>query len=99
MLSGVRQRFDIDVRVEVDGRAVTTLDDFRVTSSLFYFTGDPSLTTVFDSSITGSSQPAVSDGYWLMLAPLSRGTHTIHFGGKFASIGFETEATYTLNVE
>jgi hypothetical protein len=88
-----------DVRLEVDGRAVTKLADFRVTSSLFYFTGDPSLTAVFDSCITGSSQPAVSDGYWVMLSPLSRGTHTIHFGGKFAPIGFETEATYTLIVE
>ena len=88
-----------DVRLEVDGRAVTKLDDFRVTSSLFYFTGDPSLTAVLDSCITGSSQPAVSDGYWVMLPPLSRGTHTIQFGGKFLPIGFETEATYTLNVQ
>jgi len=100
LTENVRALVDLvsDVRAEIDGRAVK-VDDFRVTSNLFYFTGDPSLTAVFDSCITGSSQPAVSDGYWLMLAPLSPGTHTIHFGGKFVPIGFETEVTYTLNVK
>lgn len=30
---------------------------------------------------TGVYQPAVSDGYWLMIEPLSPGEHTISFGG------------------
>jgi hypothetical protein len=27
--------------------------------------------------------PSASDGYWLLLAPLPKGTHTIKFGGKY----------------
>ena len=87
------------VEVQVDGVAVKKPEDYRVTSRLFHFTGDPSLTAAYDACITGSSQPAVSDGYWIMLEPLSRGTHTIHFRGEIETIGFETEVTYTLHVK
>jgi hypothetical protein len=30
----------------------------------------------------GTTSPSVSDGYFLMLAPLSVGSHTIHFKGS-----------------
>ena len=45
----------------------------------------------------GTYGPAISDGYWLMLAPLSAGSHTVHFRGVAAG-GFETEVTYNLTV-
>jgi hypothetical protein len=43
----------------------------------------------------------VSDGYWLMLVPLSAGEHTIYFkgiitGGVFDK--FDSEVTYHLTV-
>jgi hypothetical protein len=41
--------------------------------------------------------PAASDGYWLMVEPLSPGTHTINFGGTSAS-GFEINITYAITV-
>ena len=42
---------------------------------------------------------AVSGGYYLMLAPLPVGSHTIHFKGAAAIIPpFETEVTYNLTV-
>ena len=87
-----------DPQVEVDGVSVKKVSDYRVTSRLFYFTGDLSM-TAYDSCITGSPQPAVSDGYWIMLAPLSKGTHTIHFRGEIEGFGFATETTYTLFVK
>jgi hypothetical protein len=101
LTEGINALFDqvSSVEAEVDGVALKHLASYRVTSPLFYFTGDPSLTAVFDSCITGSSQPAVSDGYWIMLAPLSAGTHTIHFSGAIDAFGFATEVTYTLVVQ
>jgi hypothetical protein len=41
--------------------------------------------------------PAASDGYWLMVEPLSPGKHTINFGGTTQS-GFQLDITYELTV-
>jgi len=41
--------------------------------------------------------PMVSDGYWLLFAPLDAGTHTLVFGAQ-TSTGFSTSVTYTLTV-
>ena len=48
----------------------------------------------------GSKSPAVADGYYLMLEPLSVGYHTIHFTGKLAidSYYFSLDVTYNLTV-
>jgi hypothetical protein len=85
-----------DLKASLDDTNIPILPSYRGTSNLFSFTGDPSL-TVLDSCITGSPQPAVSDGYWLMLAPLSRGQHTLQFGGTVGS--FTTTAKYHLTVQ
>jgi len=45
----------------------------------------------------GAFRPNVSDGYWLLLAPLSPGAHTIHIKGVMNS-GFTSEVTYNLTV-
>jgi hypothetical protein len=45
----------------------------------------------------GTFSPQVSDGYWIMLAPLSAGAHTIHFKGILNG-GFESEVTYFLTI-
>jgi len=61
----------------------------------------------FFSKITGGACPIpagtyeeqVSDGYYLMLAPLKPGTHTIHFiGATSPPSPFTTEVTYNLTV-
>jgi hypothetical protein len=98
LTEGARAVIDlVDERVvEVDG---IPLPSFRATSKLFTFRGDPSLTPVLDPCITGRRQKGVSDGYWIMLAPLSRGTHTIHFRGGISSFPLEVEATYELKVK
>lgn len=47
----------------------------------------------------GEYGPSVSDGYWIMLAPLSPGEHTIHFGGEVPYFGdFSTDVTYHITV-
>ena len=42
---------------------------------------------------------AVADGVWVLLPPLSEGTHTIEFGGTFNGGAFEQNNTYILTVE
>jgi hypothetical protein len=48
----------------------------------------------FDPCITGTTQPGVSVGYWLLLAPLKPGVHSLHFG----SHSWGQDVTYVLYV-
>jgi hypothetical protein len=41
---------------------------------------------------------AVADGVWVLLPPLSEGTHTIEFGGTFNGGAFTQDNTYVLTV-
>lgn len=38
-------------------------------------------TTTYSDSLQGNYRPAVADGYYLMVTPLRKGSHTITFGG------------------
>jgi hypothetical protein len=86
----------------VDGVPLHKLFDFVQTSRLFFFIGDLSLMTDFDSCITGSPrpQPAVAYGWWIMLEPLSPGHHTLKFGGTgtFGDMPFAIDVTYHLDI-
>jgi hypothetical protein len=48
----------------------------------------------------GTYAPAVADGFYLLLAPLPPGAHTIRFGGQglFNGGGFSQDITYHLAV-
>ena len=85
--------FVTNLEAKVDGTDVPDLFSFRAPSPLFTFTAIAGNTLGFDPV----SQPAVADGYYVMLKPLSRGTHTLVFGGD-TSFGFSAHATYTLTV-
>jgi len=87
-----------EMAVEVDGVPLENLSSYRGTSRMFTFTGDPSLTATYDACVTGTPQPGVSDGYWIMLAPLSHGGHTVHFSAAAPGLGFGLEVTYLLEV-
>ena len=90
-----------ELEAELDGVALQNLFGHRARSPLFDFSGDIS-NQAFDPCITGSSQPAVTDGYWVMLAPLHAGEHTLHFRGRLDfpefDFSFEVEVTYDLSV-
>ena len=68
-----------DLSFAVDGNSVENIGDFRVTSPQFSFTA-PS-PWIFGA--TGGTGTATGVGYFVMLAPLSVGTHTIHYTGAF----------------
>jgi hypothetical protein len=69
-----------DLFAEIDGVPLTNLSVYRATSSIFKFTADPALASTFDPCVTGTEQDGVAVGYWLWLAPLPPGKHTLHFG-------------------
>ena len=45
----------------------------------------------------GGLEPTAANGYYIMLRPLTRGTHTLNFGGILP--GMMQAVTYTLHVE
>jgi hypothetical protein len=63
----------------IDGTPVSDPSQFRVQSPLFTFGPLPANNAL--GAPQGSTSPSVSDGYFVMLKPLSVGEHTLHFGG------------------
>ena len=64
-----------NLQATLDGVSIPNLDKYRVQSSIFRV-------TIPAGDITGlgpATGKAASDGYWLMLTPLSTGTHNLHF--------------------
>ena len=71
--------FITDLSFTVDGKSVENIGDFRVTSPQFSFTAP----SPWLFGATGGTGNATGVGYFVMLAPLSVGTHTIHYTGAF----------------
>jgi hypothetical protein len=93
-----------DMIVTIDGRPLQNLDRYRAQSPLFEFGPLPN-PNIFGLT-PGATSPAVADGFYILLAPLSAGNHTIHFSGKAvftaAEDGFDLtfilDITYNLKV-
>jgi hypothetical protein len=85
------------LEAEVDGRSLQNLNAYRAFSPVFSITHPPD--SIYGVP-PGTYTPQISDGYWVMLAPLSVGAHTIHFKGvvDFFGTPFETEVTYHLTI-
>jgi hypothetical protein len=81
----------------IDGMPVQHLEKYRVQSPMFTFGPLPENNVLFITVPPGTTGQSVSDGFWLMLAPLPKGPHTIEFIGVFAS-GFAFHITYHLTV-
>ena len=86
---------------DVDGTSLVNLGDYRAHSALFTW-GPLPADNLFDGlgfpTPAGTTSPAVQDGYYVMLAPLPAGTHTVHFTGAYA--GFSTlDIVYHLTVQ
>lgn len=82
------------VACEIDNQPVRNLEAFRIESPLFTFGPLPA-----DNLLglpAGVTSPSVSDGFFLMLAPLAPGAHTIHFTAEVP--GFALDITYHLTV-
>jgi hypothetical protein len=82
------------LEVRVDHVAVKNLDQYRVTSPVFnvFFPQG----AVFGLE-PGTHGPVVSDGFWLLLKPLSQGTHTIQVSSNNGGT-FGVDVTWTLTI-
>lgn len=89
------------VEASVDGIPLQNLappaSPYRVQSPLFTFDA-----VVGNGVVPPGVSNAVADGYWIMLAPLSAGQHTLYFKGvaPFPEFGFTfvTDVTYHLTI-
>jgi hypothetical protein len=93
-----------NMKFTLDGVPLKNLFSYRAQSPVF------SLTLPDDNIFGGASagvpggvyEPTVSDGYYLMLAPLSKGQHTLDFVGSISSNapfdGVDLSVHYTINV-
>ena len=83
--------------VQVDGVELQHPFNYRAASHLVTFTADPSWVAL-DPCVTGQPQFGVSDGYWVMLAPLPKGEHTIHILASANAFGLLFDVTYHITV-
>ncbi|HTS87764.1 MAG TPA: hypothetical protein VMG41_04665 [Gemmatimonadales bacterium] len=99
LTEGARQIVDgVDsLSLTVDGTNVPNLFSYRYTSPLFYYRGSATLQTLIDPCITGRLQPAVSDGYFIMVKPLDRGQHSLTFTAADVQ-GVHTAVTWSLTI-
>ena len=87
-----------NMSVSLDGVRINDVVRYRVTTPLFYFIAAPELTCL-DPCVTGELQPGLTDGYWVMLKPLSPGKHTLHYRGSYPKLGWVMDVTYEILVE
>jgi hypothetical protein len=90
------------LHARLDGKPIDDLFEHRETAPAFGYTypvTDNLVQATFGYAgpdAAGSIFPAVADGYYLMLRPLTVGSHTLNFGGTFS--GFSLDITYQITV-
>ena len=86
----------------IDGVSIQNLMAYQSASSDFDFTV-PDHNILFVPGLGAASGKSSANGFYLMLAPLSAGAHTIHFAGMAGIPGnpsspFTIDTTYSLTV-
>ncbi|MCO6454608.1 MAG: hypothetical protein J5I93_04835 [Pirellulaceae bacterium] len=81
----------------VDGKAVKNLDAYRTESPLFEFGPLPEDNLFGEPA--GTTSPAVDAGYYLMLAPLSKGHHVVHVTATFDLFGASIDTYFLITVK
>ena len=76
--------------VILDGTAVTNLEDYALTTR--------TVTLPPNNLISPDSGLSLSKGYFLVIPPLSRGTHTLRLYDEFQAFGFQAGITITIVV-
>lgn len=93
------------ISLTVDNKVVREKDlkkKFHVHSRTFGFTlPEDNLLKILGvvEAVQGDYYPAVDEGFYVMLKPLSPGMHTINFSANAPVFGLSLNVTYTINVE
>jgi hypothetical protein len=88
------------LQLTVDDRPVRDLQPFRVQTPSFEFIMPASDNLLNLPGVTSGT--SVLDGYFVILRPLPKGQHVIHFGGSFTSgpaAGFAADTVIHLTVQ
>ncbi len=96
----------VTLTCQIDGRPVPNLSAYRCQTPA----GEDYMVTFPDNNVlqalgwlpgltAGTYGPSVDDGYYLMLAPLAAGKHTLHFTAANADGSFSLDVTYHLTVQ
>jgi hypothetical protein len=89
-----------NVLAEIDGQAVAGAHDYHFASAQFSAAlPDHNIYQYWGNPIpAATTMPYLADGFWIMLAPLAKGSHTLHFHGA-TSDGILQDITYKLTVQ
>ena len=89
----------VSTSADVDGRPIENLTSYRAVSPEYSVELPPD--NIFGAP-AGTYGPTFSAGYYVLLAPLSRGLHTVHFAFSFywppANQVLSLDTTYIVNV-
>jgi hypothetical protein len=85
------------LNLKIDKRSVSNLSNFRVKSVAAKCTVPAD--NIFGVDLVNNPYDCVADGYWVMIPPLSVGSHTIHFKGGLADSQFFLDVTYKIKVK
>jgi hypothetical protein len=97
----------ITLHATLDGKRLRDLTAYRAASPEFGYTlpDRDNFLQFFGVDIAGTVSPAVGDGYYLLLEPLTRGRHTLTFGGTTHTLDannnpvvFSLDITYHVTV-
>jgi hypothetical protein len=86
-----------NLSADVDGVSVpfARVDTAHKPSWSFTLPQDDLLSAIGEGPFSpGTYSPAVDDGYYVLLQPLSPGRHTIHFHGEIPAFNFSLDVTY-----
>jgi len=86
----------VEVVFEVDGHVLQDLENYRLVSPLFEVTMPENAVFGFPP---GTYYPCATEGYFVMLAPLSAGEHTIYIHADLGPIFGTSTVTFHLTVE
>ena len=89
-----------ELHASIDGQPLSNLTAYRGISPPFSYTlpATDNLLQFLGFDVWGLIRPAVSDGYWLMISPLTVGEHTINLGGTTPDGRFTLDITYHVTV-
>ena len=86
-----------ELEVRIDGEPLEDLWQYRAESPAFAIDLPPGAILDELFGLSGTFEPTVTDGYWIMTAPLPPGEHEIYLRGVNGD--FEVEILYLLTVE